>query len=476
MVLIKMTKGGTKKIIIVLLLYIAFAILVPKISLLGSIEFRTLAVLYLAVVLWTFRFVPTSIASLIIIALLLSFEVVEGFSEAVSGFVSISIFFMLIMTVLGSIMMKVGIGEKITEYILTLSNNSLSKASIVIFIVVMILPVLLPSALSRLKITLPVIDRLNEKFTLDGSSRFRQLNYMSAGVFSQFSSIMYLSGGPLSILAFQLIIDNGGTPVTWIGWLGYTFLPIFIISFLSFGFMILYFRPNQDISSPPKNIQLPKQKQDKVINETNAPSINKSELKLSMNIFILMILSWILEPWVHIPIIVPPIIALFIFSLPGIRLINVKDFSRNADWDYFILLGTALSIGKVIQVNGTGEWLANFIMSYFNIYPVDVVGYLIFVLVIILLRLNLTSPFAALTFIAAVLVPSLGQLSISVNELILVMMLIITAFMIIPIYSPVLNLVYHSGAVKLKDCVVVSAVVFIIVTLSSFLFYIMPYI
>jgi sodium-dependent dicarboxylate transporter 2/3/5 len=452
-----------------ILIYLMIIVIVPYIGSFATIEFRTTAILIVAIFLWALPFMSVGISSLLVIALLLSLEVTGSFAEAMSGFLSMSAYFLLTISILGNIMMKVGIGDHVTRFILRVSKKNTLRASLVIFLVSVFMPIFLPSASARLKLSLPIIDELNLKFNLESKSRFLLLNYMSAGILNQISQIMYLTGGPMSIIAMQVIIDNGGDYLTWIGWLGYMFVPVFLSLCIIWLFLVFYYKPYKD---KPITNQTVEKETDKKTEESTNEDTGKN-LQLTISIFVLMVLVWILEPILHIPLIVPPLVAVFIFSLPNIRLIRVNELSTKADWNFFVFFATALSLGKVIQNNGTGEWLADLILEHVNLSQLNIYVFLIFIAITLLLRLTLITPATSIAFIGAVFLPTI-QLPIPITELTLIMLFTVPSFMIIPVYTPILNLVYITGKIKLHDHVVITTVYLIISILMSFVFYFLP--
>lgn len=455
------------------LLFFLIIMAFPFVSQVVAVEYKTLGVLLLAIILWTFPIVPSSISSIFIIASIVSLELVDQFSDAVTGFVTMSVYFVLTISLLSFVMMNVGIGNVVTTFIIKMSKHNKVRASIAFFAVTIFFPLILPSAVSRLKVTLPIINDLNQKLGLGENSGFKKLNYLTASMISQFSQIMFLSGGPMSIIAFQLILDNDGVDLSWLGWLSYLFIPISLSCLSIWMFMVFFFKPFHDKQILP--LKTRSHTHEYSDSHSNMSKEDKIKFQIALWVFVVMVAFWIFGPWLNIPLIVPPMVALMIFALPGLKLIESKDINQNADWNFFLFFATALSLGKVVHGNGTGEWIAGIILSYVHIEQMNVMVYFFIVAVIVLLRLNLTSPAASVAFIGIVLLPTV-DIALPITQFMMIILLIVAGFMVFPVYSPSVNIVYHTGVIKLKEHVLVTIVFMMIVITMAFLFFYLPYI
>src|SRR5699024_7304251 len=81
--------------------------------------------------------------------------------------------------------------------------------------------------------------------------------------------------------------------------------------------------------------------------------------------FILMISAWVLTDPENVPVLLPPMILLVLYAMPGIGLIKNEDI-RSFPWENFLMIGAALSVGIIMDENGTAGRIAE---QLINIMP-----------------------------------------------------------------------------------------------------------
>ena len=47
----------------------------------------------------------------------------------------------------------------------------------------------------------------------------------------------------------------------------------------------------------------------------------------------------------------------------GIEVLNWKDYTRTVSWASFFLIGTMMSLGNALKVNGVSEWLVDLLLQ-----------------------------------------------------------------------------------------------------------------
>lgn len=111
-----------------------------------------------------------------------------------------------------------------------------------------------------------------------------------------------------------------------------------------------------------------------------------------------MILAWIITDQDQVPLLLPPMILIVLYSLPGINIITNKVI-RNYDWENFLLLGSSFSLGMLIANNGTANVLAKELISIVSPDQTLVVKILAIAIFVFLIRFLFVVPSSAMIVI-----------------------------------------------------------------------------
>src|SRR5699024_6098438 len=68
---------------------------------------RTVLLLLLAIYLWTFSKMPTGAASILLLAMIIILNLTDSVEEAMAGFLSSALYFILILSILSQVLIKV---------------------------------------------------------------------------------------------------------------------------------------------------------------------------------------------------------------------------------------------------------------------------------------------------------------------------------------------------------------------------------
>jgi len=190
---------------IVVSLFITGLFLSSPVSSLNDQQWKTLLLLVISIFLWSTKFLPLGISSLFIIAVIMIFNLADSFSSAISGFVASALYFVLIVSMISKVMVKVGLDKMIAVFILRLSSGNIIRVLLGFVIAAMVLPILMPSAVARFRMFHPLIDSVNNFYELPEQSAFKQFcNWLFSGV-NQFLTMIVLTGGGYPILASELL-------------------------------------------------------------------------------------------------------------------------------------------------------------------------------------------------------------------------------------------------------------------------------
>ncbi|MEQ6378201.1 anion permease [Bacillaceae bacterium S4-13-56] len=408
-----------------------------------NVQKLTILLLAIAVYLWTLAPIPTGTSSILILALILIFGLVDDIDDAVVGFLSPALYFILMVSLISHALVKVGIDRLIARFIINTSKKGAMGVVITLPVVILLLPILLPSAVARFKIFLPLIDRMNEYFGFEEKSLFRRFCMFVIGMMNQNSTMVIFTGGGFPILAAQLLKDyKVSEDMSWMGWflhiapplwIGMTIVALFVWNFLKLD-------SNED--------ELER------MTKMGSESIKKEEMPHNfwgvLGLFLIMIVVWILFDEDTVPLVLPPMILVVIYSLPKFNLITNQTI-RNYDWENFLLLGSSFSVGILMETNGTAGALARELIYF---VPNDgSVAFKVIVIAIFIfcLRFLFIVPSSAMVVIFPIAISYADQVGLSKEGLSFLVVMIIGGVMVLPIHSPTAFFAYSTGVFTKKE-------------------------
>ncbi|WP_167751358.1 SLC13 family permease [Lentibacillus salicampi] len=451
------------QLVIVVILFAAGLLVPAPFSGLDDQQWKTLLLLVISIFLWSTKLLPLGISSLFVIAIIMMFNLADSFSSAISGFIASALYFVLIVSMISKVMIKVGLDKMIARLILRLSSGNVVRVMLGFVIAAMVLPVLMPSAVARFRMFHPLIDSVNTFYDLPEQSAFRRFcNWLFSGV-NQFLTMIVLTGGGYPILASELL-DDAGFSMTWTSWFLHMMPPIYAATVMVIIFAFFYFHVWDELADSSRSANTSEPVNDQLSNN----GYDKRNMQIVFSLIILMIAAWLIGSNTGMPTILPPIIVLTILSLPGIRLFTDMDF-RSFEWETFIFIGSAISLSNIVQRTGTADWLANVLFGWISpTYP-DMIALFFLMVMILFLRVFFTSPTGAIAVILPLAVSFGNSLGLPVLSVSLLTILIIGSLMVLPIYSNTTIIAYQSGVLTLKDQFILGSVLLIAIMISGLL-------
>lgn len=429
-----------------------------------TVQQRSVVVLVISILLWSTEALPIGISSLLIVGLQLVLKLVEDFSQSVEGFLSSAIYFILAVTMLNQAMIRVGLDRTIARYILLLAKGSIQRTAVVILLAVMILPVFMPSAISRLKMFIPLIEQINARYGLEKESNLVRFCLWCFGGLNQITTLVVLTGGGFAILASQYL-SNSGEPVSWSKWFLLMAPPVYVSAILTGVVMWFYWKIGKLEPKPATDEALANPNGEKGDHERHG---SRFSMIITSIVMLAVLVTWMFGSELGIPSIVPPIIALAILALPPINLVNDEDL-RQQDWDSFLFIGSAISLSSTLERNGTVDWVAENLFSPGTAALPLWMGFLLFVVYVLLFRMAFVSPSSAMTVVLPLALSYGTTIGLPQLDALMIAILVIGSSVILPIHSPTMFIAYQTGYFTMKDQWVIGTVLMVNVMIASLL-------
>lgn len=403
-----------------------------------------LLLLGIAIYFWTISKMPFAASSLLLLGLLLIFRLVEDPQDAFRGFLSNALYFILVLSIISKALVSAGVDRVFVAILMKLSRGGIRTILFGLPLLIVFMPIILPSAVARFRILEPIIEQVNLTFNLGQRSLFRKFSMYVIGIMNQNSTMVVFTGGGFPILAAQLLKDFGGVQLSWLGWFVRIASPLWIAMLLvSFG-VWFYFKWTTEEMVIVHSVDL----------ESNHPLPDR--FWWVMIPFLLMIISWIVLDQEQVPLVIAPILLVAYYALPVNGLITNK-LVRDYDWENFLLLGASFSLGHVIEQNGTALVLAKQLL---NLLPAGLgdFGNIVFVACFIFaLRFLFVVPSTSMIVIFPIIINYAEILGLSVISLAFLVIMIIGGVTILPIHSPTTFFAFQKEAFSKRDQFVIGS-------------------
>ncbi len=439
----------------------------PLSSIFTNEQLLTLALLLFAVYLWTMAPIPTGISSFLVIGGMLALGLVSTVEEAVVGFLSSALYFILVLSLISQALTKVGIDKVVARLLIKISKGGARNIIVGLPVFIIFLPIFLPSAVARFKIFSPLVSRMNEYYGYGEKSLFKKYCMYVIGMFNQNATMIIFTGGGLSVLAYQLIQDFKVANISWLGWFFHIGPPLWIamlIVAIAVWFLLKATTPKEEWLVK-KEILL------ELEQEGRAPI--PPLFWIVTGAFLLMILTWIFTDHNRVPLVLPPMLLVVFYALPKINLID-NETLRQYDWENFMLLGSSFSLALLLEANGTAKVLASQLMK---IIPSDanvMLNICLIALLVFLLRFLFTLPSSAMVVIFPIVISYAELIGVAPINLAFLVVMIIGGMMVLPIHSPTTYYAYETGVFSKKEQYTIgtlSSVVTLIVAVLAAAFY-----
>lgn len=417
----------------------------------------TLLLLGIAIGLWTVSAMPLAASSLLVLGLLLLFRLTEEPEQAFAGFLSDALYFILALTLISKVLVKAKADQVFVGVLLKMSKGTVQRLLAGLPLLIVFLPILLPSAVARFRILEPIIEQVNDRFALGKRSLFRQFSFYVIGMMNQNSTMIVFTGGGFPILAAQLLSDFGGIQISWLGWF-VRIAPALWLSLLLVSFGVWFFFKRTSGKGP------------QMEEMEFAPAAHLPERFWWVIIpFFAMITSWIVIDQEQIPLIVAPFLLLAYYALPMNGLVDDR-LVRDYDWETFLLLGASFSLGYLIEENGTAGVLASQLIQLLPAGMGQGVNIIFIACLIFLLRFLFVVPSTSMIVIFPIIVSFAEMLGLPILPMAFLLIMIIGGVTILPIHSPTTFLAFQKGAFSQREQLLIGSFSSIVITSIAIIF------
>ena len=384
-----------------------------------------LGVTALAVGLWGSELLPLPTTALLAVLLLYTSGAVARPEDALVGFSSPVLFFLLGSAGLGIAAEVTGFADRLAAWLLSRSRGSGPRLLGELLLSMPLQSLVVPSAMSRNAVLVPIYERVLEKLGRPASLGAAVM--LALGVLGPLSSSALLSGGTSPVAAATAL---GG--FTWLTWLVALAVPYYALLAVDSGLLWLFARPPASGDFEPSATPAPRQ------------PLSRPEKRVAA-IVLLTSLLWMLDSLTHWPPVVPAMIALVVLLTPVVGVLGWRDFAARAPWSTAFVLAAAVSLAVALAQSGAAAWLADRLFAPFPPPAGAGAAALIVFVVAALIALAIPNRAAAITLVIPMATVYAAGTPLSPVAAGLIVMIAVDAETIYPAQTAANLLAYEKG-------------------------------
>lgn len=403
------------------------------------------------IVLWISKPVPYTVSSILSVILLHSLGVTDTFSEAASGFSSNLVFFLILIFLIGRSVDKVNLDVWLATRLV--SSVSTPQESIRrLTLAILSLAFLMPSGVARTVTMIPVIDKITEMYSIGKNSQFRQMSYFVIGHVNPIMSLALMTGGGVAVITSELI-NKSVRSFTWLEWAIYMIPPVVSLFLISVLIATVVYDIDDETSIENKASV---EEQPANFADDNGASLSQDQ-QIVIGTLLIAVVFWIIGSFLGIPTVVPAMFVVFVFSLPGVRVITAQE-AKSLSWGMIFLTGAMLSILDIMEEMNSFDPLMDSIASALPMHTsVPILIGLLFSSAVVL-RLFFSSVSAAYIVLFPIMMEFAGLFSVSSLYMALSLSILLVSATFLPFNSPPVLIAYERGPLSMRSVLILGLV------------------
>lgn len=310
----------------------------------------SLGVLLGTVAMWFCGTMATGAAGLLGVLALVLFGVVPSLPEAMSGFVSPTVWFVLGVFCMTALMQKSSLGIRMTKVFVMRAGCDSRKIVLAIMVAVALCSAIMTdtgAVALGMSIALPLLELVGAE---RGSSNFGKCLMIGISFAACFGGFTTPIGHSLNVLALGLMEQQLGITVGFFEWMAYG-VPVAAVVLPLAWFFVTEAFPPEAVSEEQISLLME--------NQFNVGRMTAHDVK-SLVLLVAIPVLWIMGNWV--PFLNATTVALFgmlMLFVPGMNILTWKEYESMTSWNLILFFGTVLSLGGAITATGAADWIAD---------------------------------------------------------------------------------------------------------------------
>ena len=309
---------------------------------------RALAVMALAVGLWTTGAISLAVTGVAAVILLTLLRATPDIEAALYGFSQPVPYFLIGVLTLGLGVQQSGLANRMAGYLIRWARGSPGALYVQMLVSFAALTFALPSASTRGAILVHVYEEVMGRWNIAKEDPLNKAVMMAMGSLNRLGSTALLAGGITPVVASSLIGD-----FSWTHWFVLMALPFWLILVAGGVAVFLLYRSGFAgfVAA-----------QSALGAEEGSKAFTAAEVKAGL-IAAGVALLWFTDFAHGLSPAVPALIAMVAMLLPGIGLLSWREFEHNLGWSNFFIIATSLSLSSALVESGAAAWFASTLVS-----------------------------------------------------------------------------------------------------------------
>ena len=315
---------------------------------------KALGLLLALVALWVTSALPLGVTALFIVVMCPVLGIVGNLGQAIGGFASPALLFIIAVFSLPVIMLKTKWGVRLINALLGWTGANSRKMVLGFMIATTLVSTVMsdvPCTVLFLGFALTILKAANAEPLKSNLGRCLMIGIPIAAVTGGMATP---AGSSFNVVAMNILQQATGTSISFLDWVVIALPIVIVMTPISWFFITQIIKPEPIADSCLQGIR---------DEAAGAKKIEAHEIKAIIVVVGLLVL-WIAGNW--IPVLNATVVALIgltVMFLPGMELLTWKEFQNSVPWGIVIMCGTIMSMGGVVEATGGAAFLAGAIAS-----------------------------------------------------------------------------------------------------------------
>lgn len=377
-------------ILLAAFLLIAF-IAVPPPEGMTEAGMASIGVFLAAIVLWVTEAFPVSVSAICMI-ILMPFVGVMDFEQAISGFGTNTAFFIMATSGITIALVESTIPLRITAKLLEVTHGKARYIVLGFCLASGLLSGIMSSLATCALFYGFVLSMLKTAKHVPGASRLGRALMIALPVCCGIGGFLTPAGTPGNVLMMEIMSDYG-IEMSFASWSAVG-IPFGLFALLLVAVWLpIVFKP-EDLDESAQQL---------IYDQRSELGALTSKEKKSIIIILSMLVLWFAGSWIKpLNTTTVAVLGMLVMFLPGIDILNWKNFNAGCDWNLVFIMGTATIIMSGVTSTGAMNWIVEHLFANLNQLP-SVVMWIIVAIAVCVIRALVPTTTAVISLFAPML-------------------------------------------------------------------------
>jgi solute carrier family 13 (sodium-dependent dicarboxylate transporter), member 2/3/5 len=300
---------------------------------------RVLAVVVLAIGLWSTEVMPAGVTGVVVIVALILTGAVPNVRDGFVGFADPVPYFLVGVLTIGLAVAKSGLAERIAVLLIARAGGRPRRLYVELLASFPLMTLLLPSATTRTGILVHVYDQALELAAVPRGAPLAKAIMLALNSINRLASTLLLTGGITPVVAAALIGN-----MSWGRWFWLMLAPYGAL--LAIGAALIYWQYRAGFRG-----EIP------LVTQGARAPLSPREIRTLLIVGGAAAL-WLTDALHHWHPVIPALIAWICLLAPGIGVITWNDFEQGFGWANLFVIASSLSLARALISSEASTWVA----------------------------------------------------------------------------------------------------------------------